>query len=52
MISRVVVNNPSSNVDIKYDYEVPASLVDIIKIGTRVKVPFGNGNRALMGYVV
>ena len=52
MISRVVVNNPSSNVDIKYDYEVPINLVDIIKIGTRVKVPFGNGNRALMGYVV
>lgn len=52
MISRVVVNNPSSNVDIKYDYEVPSNLVDIIKIGTRVKVPFGNGNRALMGYVV
>lgn len=52
MIAQVVVNNPSSNVDIKYDYVVPTDLVEIIKVGTRVKVPFGNGDRTLMGYVV
>lgn len=52
MVASVVINVSSSNVDVAYDYIVPEELHSLIKIGCRVKVPFGNSNRTLMGYVV
>ena len=52
MVASVVINVSSSNVDVAYDYIVPEELQSLIKIGCRVKVPFGNSNRTLMGYVV
>ena len=51
MVASVIINVSSSNVDIAYDYIVPDELLSIIQIGCRVKVPFGNNNRTLMGYV-
>src|SRR5947209_10403393 len=34
------------------DYSVPARLVDHLRVGQRVKVPLGRGNRASYGYVI
>ncbi len=34
------------------DYLVPESLVEEVRLGVRVKVPLGRGNREMMGYVV
>lgn len=51
MIVNVIVNNPNSNVDFEYSYNVPFEIETVIQIGMRVLVPFGNGNRLLMGYV-
>lgn len=52
MIANVIINVSSSNVDQKYDYLVPKDLEPIILVGTRVKVPFGKGDRTIMGYVL
>ena len=52
MYANVIVNVPSSNVDVSFDYLVPDEISSLIKVGTRVKVPFGQGNRTIMGYVV
>lgn len=52
MYANVIVNVTSSNVDVSFDYLVPDEISSLIKVGTRVKVPFGQGNRTVMGYVV
>ena len=41
MIVGVLVQIANSNVDKIFDYKVPSSMVDKIKIGIRVLVPFG-----------
>ena len=52
MIASVIINVPNSSVDQQYDYIVPKNAENIISVGTRVKVPFGNGDRTIMGYVL
>lgn len=52
MIARVVVNNSSSNVDYCFDYLIDPVFENLIKIGSRVKVPFGQANRLYVGYVI
>ena len=48
MIARVLVDIKSKNVDKTYDYIIPQKYSNMIEIGTRVIVPFGN--RAVMGF--
>ncbi len=48
MICRVLVDVPVRAVDRLFDYEIPAEFQDILEIGMRVIVPFGN--RELMGF--
>ncbi len=48
MICRVLVDVPVKAVDRLFDYEIPSEYQDILEIGMRVIVPFGN--RELMGY--
>ncbi len=48
MICRVLVDVPVKAVDRLFDYEIPAEFQDVLEIGMRVIVPFGN--RELMGY--
>ena len=36
----------------EFDYRVPDSLVDQLEVGRRVQVPFGRGNRSVVGYCV
>lgn len=50
MIARVIVDVKHKKVDQMYDYLVPDHLVPFLKIGQRVKVPFGP--RKILGFVV
>lgn len=52
MIASVIINVSNSSVDQQFDYLVPTTLENVIKIGSRVKVTFGSGNRLIMGYVL
>ncbi len=52
MYAKIIVNVPSSNVDTEFTYFVPLKMESIIKVGSRVKVPFGNSNRTIMGIVL
>lgn len=51
-IATVAVEKTFFNIDSDFDYLIPDDLVKKIKIGTMVKVPFGNGNRLRDGIVV
>lgn len=51
-IASVIVNNPSKNVDKEFDYIIPSIYEEIIKVGMRIVVPFGNGNKLLEAYVL
>lgn len=35
-----------------YDYSVPVSMQPMLKVGMRVKVPLGRGNRTMLGYCI
>lgn len=50
MIARILVDIPVKAVDRLYDYLVPDILEDVLEVGMRVIVPFGN--RELMGYTL
>ncbi|AYF54753.1 primosomal protein N' [Clostridium botulinum C] len=48
----IVVNNESVQVDKIFTYKIPENLINKLKIGHRVKVPFGKGNRNIDGFVM
>ncbi|MCM0648731.1 primosomal protein N' [Clostridium swellfunianum] len=48
----VIVNNNSIQVDKVFTYAIPEKYRKIIKLGYRVKVPFGLGNKRIDGFVV
>ncbi len=48
MIARILVDVPVKAVDRLFDYSIPKTMQDVIEIGMRVIVPFGN--RELMGF--
>ncbi|MEG1620460.1 MAG: primosomal protein N' [Oscillospiraceae bacterium] len=51
-IAKIVVDKSTISFDKQYDYYVPTSLFDTIKIGCRVTVPFGGYNKRRMGMVM
>lgn len=52
MIAKVIVNVSSSNTDQFYDYIIPSEFCAFAKVGARVKVPFGNADRVIMGFIL
>lgn len=48
----VVVYNESVQVDRIFTYKIPENLLDKINLGSRVKVPFGKGNREIDAFVM
>ena len=52
MICEVVINNLSRFTDSLFHYIVPEELEKKIKVGMRIKVPFGKGNKTYEGYVM
>lgn len=51
-LANVIINSLSSAIDKTFTYEIPNNLEDQIKVGHRVKVPFGKGNRVSEAFVV
>lgn len=51
-VATVAVEKTFFNFDSDYDYYVPNSLIDIVQVGSMVKIPFGNGNKLREGIVV
>ncbi|QXM05860.1 primosomal protein N' [Crassaminicella indica] len=49
---KVIINNKSNRTDREYTYGVSKSLQEKICIGSRVIIPFGQGNKLIEGYVV
>lgn len=52
LIATVAVEKTFFNPDSDYDYYVPSHLEKQAKLGMRVKVPFGNGNKLRDGIIV
>ncbi len=52
MIAQIVLNNITKATDKMYSYTIPENLLDNAKVGVRVSVPFGKGNRKTEGYIV
>ncbi len=51
-VARVAVAAATYSIDRPYDYLVPAPLADRAKVGVRVTVPFGKGNKVSEGIVL
>ncbi|SHH09776.1 primosomal protein N' [Tepidibacter thalassicus] len=49
--AKVVVSNNSNHTDELYTYKIPEFLIDEIKKGHRVLVPFGRGNKPIEAFV-
>lgn len=49
---KVIINQLNINIDQLYDYKIPLKLTDEIKVGQRVIVPFGRGNKKIDGFVI
>lgn len=52
MIAEVVLNSNTKATDKIYHYLIPDNFLDSVKVGTRVIVPFGRGNKPKEAYVV
>lgn len=48
----IIVDISQEKLDRTFQYEIPQNLLGIIKIGTKVEVPFGKGSRTISGYVI
>ncbi len=48
----VIVDISISKLDKSFQYKIPEELLGSLKEGSKVKVPFGNGNRLIDGYVI
>ena len=52
MIAEVVLNSITKATDNIYHYLIPDDLTDVVKVGVRVLVPFGRGNKTAEAYVI
>ena len=52
MVAKVIINNKEQNIDKTFDYSIPTSLEEKARVGMRVLVPFGKGNRTVDGIVI
>lgn len=51
-IADIIVDVPAMQTDQPFSYEIPTYLIEVVEIGMRVEVPFGNGNRHIQGFIV
>ncbi len=52
MFADVIVDISVEALDRIFQYRIPEKLQEQVKIGSRVKIPFGRGNRMIMGFVI
>jgi len=50
-IAEIFLNQKNKRIDRAYDYAIPVNLEKYVKVGMRVVVPFGFGNRRIEGFV-
>ena len=50
-VAKIAVSSAAYSFDAEYSYIVPSELNDKISCGVRVIVPFGKGNRHVIGFV-
>lgn len=50
--AEIIVNNEAVQVDRLFTYKIPENLINNVKIGHRVKVPFGKGNSMVDGFIL
>lgn len=50
--ANIIVNISHESVDRPFTYKIPQGMESSIKPGTKVKVPFGRGERVIEGYVL
>lgn len=51
-VARIAVEQTTFHFDKPYDYSIPEHLIQSLKVGCRVAVPFGAGNRRRIGIVL
>ncbi|EHI69283.1 primosomal protein N' [Streptococcus ictaluri] len=51
-IAQIIVDIPLMQTDKPFSYKVPEELQELVKVGSRVHVPFGKGNRLLQGFIL
>jgi len=52
VVAEIIVDVPTMQTDQPFSYIIPDNLKNLVAIGMRVEVPFGNGNRHIQGFVV
>ena len=52
MIAEIIINSNVRNLNKTFDYKIPQELLEKIKIGSRVLVPFGNSKTLEEGFVI
>ena len=52
MYARIIIDISHEKVDRPFSYRIPERLSGKIQAGTRVRIPFGTGNKERTGYVV
>ena len=52
MIAKIIINSTVKNLNKVFDYNIPDEMLDDIKIGSRVVIPFGKGSKIEEGFVI
>lgn len=52
MIAEVIIDRNVKKLNRKFDYKVPEKLEDLVDVGSRVLVPFGNQKTLEQGYII
>ena len=52
MIAEVIIDSKAKKLNRKFDYKIPTNLEDVIEVGSRILVPFGNFKTLEEGYVI
>ena len=52
MIAEVIINRTAKKLNRTFDYKIPEDLKDLIFIGSKVLVPFGNGGKLEEAFVI
>lgn len=48
----IIVNISHEALDKTFQYEIPDCLLAVVEVGSYVRIPFGNGNKEITGYVL
>ena len=52
MIAEVIINRGAKKLNRTFDYQIPKELEELILVGSKVLVPFGNGGKLTEAFVV